>query len=644
MIPITNDWKSAIENIYRNPAYFKFTWLLESNLVFAGSVKAESEYSPVLSVIDTGLKGDYVASTEEGRWLLDGRRHAAWLDNTTNENLYSYPIYNDLVLNNLSDEAGNVNESVKITWEEDKRPSTNVLNILWDTASNTYATNFTVTVSSGGTKPLAISIDVTNNQSSISRIDLNSFDKIGNIIILVKQWSRPNCKARISEIVLGEVLTQDDVNVTGVDVSKEISILSTSIPQYKCTVNIDNTDHIFDPLRKEGISTMVDTGAYFLYHWELSTLTGDILTMPEEVWRVLSYEIPSDSSEVSIQLGTEWDFMSGNYYPYRVYGNVAEGSSLAMYVSDVLTQSRELTQVQPHLASPIPSGMQNILNLGVPMSCSYKEALQYMSMPAEYYLMADYATGSVKIRNYNFKERNTERIISKDQIISKPKITLDTPIKTIYINKYDTAGFANYYIDIDSSTLQPENFKSGDEVIIDFGTISLSEDEVPSNNIIANRQYNLVGIVSNIYGNGVVLDDVRYSSTFIREVRLVIKGVTKEDALLGCKIRPWLEVFDKISFPTNVRDKDADFVTIDNSLITEKSGLLNKCNDFLQKVLVHRYLMEFDYIGFPELEPGDIITVDTEYGNHLMVLTKVTLSFNGGFSGTVSGRLLEDLT
>ena len=91
MIPITSQWQDAIENIYRNPAYFKFKWFLEPSEVYNGKVTVVSNkveesystnYSPVTAVIDANISEDNVASTEEGRWILDGSNVSTYIGAT----------------------------------------------------------------------------------------------------------------------------------------------------------------------------------------------------------------------------------------------------------------------------------------------------------------------------------------------------------------------------------------------------------------------------------------------------------------------------------------------------------------------------------------------------------------------------------
>lgn len=648
MIPITSQWQDAIENIYRNPAYFKFKWFLEPSEVYNGKVTVVSNkveesystnYSPVTSAIDANISEDNVASTEEGRWILDGSKRAAWLNNETTDIEYNTPILHNLVLNSVSDTLGNLDDSIIIEWEIPC--ATSVITILWDTSSNTFAKNFslTYTASSEGDS-ITSTINIVDNNTSITKILLSEEFNLTKIDLKINQWSRPNYRARISEIILGELISDEDVNIINVEVSKEISIVSSSVPQFTCKVTIDNTEHVFDPMRKQGIAALIQSGAYFNFHWELDTLNNSRLMLPPEIWKILSYKIPSDDTEVILNLGTEWDYISGNYFPYKVFDGL--GDSLSMYISDVLNQSREISKIPRHLTAEIPESLQDITDLGVPMSCSYKEALQYMTMPAKYYLTVDYSTGSIKIVNYRDSTRISNRVVNKSHILNHPSITLDTAIETIYINKYDIIEYTSATVKVETENLQPENYKNGDEVIIDFGTISLSENEIPSYSILPNKAYNLVGSINQIYGSGVTINDLRISKDIVREARIIIKSVDTLNAFLGVQIYPKIEVSYKISFPTGVQDKDADTILVDNSLITEQSGLLNTCNEFLQEILSNRYLIEFEYIGFPELEPGDVIRVICEYGDFNVLITKVQITFNGGFNGKISGRILGE--
>ena len=47
------------------------------------------------------------------------------------------------------------------------------------------------------------------------------------------------------------------------------------------------------------------------------------------------------------------------------------------------------------------------------------------------------------------------------------------------------------------------------------------------------------------------------------------------------------------------------------------------------------------YTGYPELETGDILEYKTNYGDFTADTTRLSLEFNGGFSGTIESHVIE---
>ena len=65
------------------------------------------------------------------------------------------------------------------------------------------------------------------------------------------------------------------------------------------------------------------------------------------------------------------------------------------------------------------------------------------------------------------------------------------------------------------------------------------------------------------------------------------------------------------------------------------NNLKDNANFYLERD--KKYKVTGNYIGDPSLTAGDTISVETKFGNKDVVLTKSSLTFDGGLSGNFEG-------
>ena len=638
MIPVQSQWINAIEDIYRNPAKFRFTWFAEDPITVQAQLDSSSTYPPIYSedtaCFDLNLTGDYVASTENGRWLLDGKRHAACVNNEATEELWVHPIAHDYVSSGQPMDTEDSEVDIKFTWTTNK-PKMSQLTIYWDTASNTYPEKVQILVNN---------VSITNMSHNTEVITSLTFEaaSVNSITIRISSWSRPGCYARISEIILGEAIKDSDVKINNVEESKELSLINSSVPQYTCKVSIDNGEKQFDPLFKKGISALLSTGSYFMYYWELETLDGYKVSTPQETWKIISYEVPSDSTEVTINLGTEWDFMDNNYYPLEVTKNGKP--TLGGYAEDILNQTRKVSGIFSAKYYNIPSELNstNFSDVGVAPSGTGKEVMQQVGLACGYFLSVDYITGTVKLVKQD-SDRKVNRTITNRQITAEPKISFDTDVGKISVNLYKLTGYTNGLQAIDTVTVNKNEMDRGSAILIEFGNTQVDQDSLPSGFNSA-TQYTLVGKVNNINitPSGALLnaESVQLPDSNVREFAYPYEGFAGNDtqATIAVNIKPYLETFTTRTYKVLTNTINTETLSVDNSFINN-STMLRKCMDMLSYTAVRNQIIELSYIGFPELEPGDIITAITSYGTIDIDITKCELTYNGGFTGKITGRV-----
>ena len=79
---------------------------------------------------------------------------------------------------------------------------------------------------------------------------------------------------------------------------------------------------------------------------------------------------------------------------------------------------------------------------------------------------------------------------------------------------------------------------------------------------------------------------------------------------------------------------DGTEISIDNPMITEMSTL-QAVADAAKAHYLQRTTTSIPYLGYPDIEVTDQVSVESTYGNFTGQITKADLSFNGGFEGTL---------
>ena len=90
------------------------------------------------------------------------------------------------------------------------------------------------------------------------------------------------------------------------------------------------------------------------------------------------------------------------------------------------------------------------------------------------------------------------------------------------------------------------------------------------------------------------------------------------------------------------READGADQTVDNPLITTKE-LAQAVGEWTANILGGRTTVTGDFRPDVRLSAGDIITIENQFsesGNKIVV-TSIKYDFDGGFKGTVEGRVIE---
>lgn len=653
MLRVGDAWANEITQPFRGQGYFKFFWFPEFDPLlkeYSSFHKATLEeyvngttVPSDVPVYNGYMLGNRTADIKSNRWVLDGSRHTTFYNNQ-----YSLEEDNDKLDEDMIIGISNL-KSTSTPSSEDPRSfpmlnnagnptyvefqsiypqsvHTNKIWILWDVANKIGPYKFDIEISfNDGSSEIK---NITNSDYRyINCIDLGLQKEVKSIYLKVYSWTFPENSARISQIGFGELITSEseEVSVTSVNIEKSVSLTNNENSTYRCNITFDNTSNYFNPLDPNNIVNKIKIGSPFYNVWELDTVEQDHLCTDIESWRIIAIETLTDSKEFKLILGFEGDLLKGDYFPSIT---VWEQVPLMNWFADALTYGRKASKL-PEIYCPYTeeeySNAANEISEGYADIGTVQDTLRYVAQAFNKLIVKGRRGASVRINSIT----DTKRTIPEICLLNNPKITLGDDISGISINVYSI--YRTNVVSQINLTLQSSQENS--ELIVPYGTWS-NQDSSGKNN-----SFNIIGVAEDL--NAADVGGYMKASSG-RQALIAIDRVDKEDA------EAYLNVYTGFEVPKNIlistgSDNPENVVTIDNKFITSGT-LYNSCANYLKQILVNSRLIEVSTTGIPELEPGDMVTISTELGVFEVVLTKTTLEFNGGFSGTISGKILKEVT
>ena len=680
MIKCSEIFKQTMADTYRDQGYLDFD-IIEDVGKPMGVVLRDSAYqneivfSPATGnpLFDKNIKGDHIATLERGRWLLDGSMHSLYPNNVAT-GVYSESVdANDLGQHSYeehnvvtkrmcgSDKAFMLTKDpvISLSFKQDNWPVTDHITLIWDPILQQFPINYEIHYRYyyahkyaanptgqgrkilGGVIKGATQFDgytyihtfkIPQGKVVIVDIDIRSVDT--NTIIT---WSSPNARLRLAEVILGDYYSSDnaDINLTSATVTKEVSPLNNSKPAYNADLVFDNTLKVFDPLKRKGIITKLNKNMIIPLRWGIKPLDAEpsyILYTEVVYWYIDSWECLSNSNEFKLKLKACPDeFLDSIYYPtsfiYHTSDDPAKDTkrtpgkyyTICSWLSDIITSVGAKKYAKIDKLNPFALNSTN----GWPLLENVYTLLQKFSQCIDSYLKIDTEIGKLTFSTIPVFNQSSRRVIKESEIIESPLIQENTTIvKELSYNLYKltlTDKTAQVTKNVDA-------FSGGTTLSLPFGTINLEGNSCNVLGLPENYYYDPVNIVKDFtyYGREAIftVNNVSVSST----IGSTISNLTAED------------VINYIYKLNNYAE--GNVLTIDNNFVTD-AYIIYTLMQSLGPIINSANSISIKTIGEVDIEPGDYIYVETEYGNFNVFVLKTTINFNGGFTGTIEGIIIN---
>lgn len=190
------------------------------------------------------------------------------IDNNIEIGYWSYDIAN---------EVGVFEDSLKLEFSFAEKHNSIGLTIYFDTSNDEYATEFDVFIYSDST--VVHEFNIRNNTKSRYTLIENLKD-YNRIEVIIKEWSKPFRRCKITEIDFGVVYEYTDDELIKLNILQELDPISEKLPSDEVKFTIDSSDKLFNPLNSEGIYEFLRKGQNVFVEMRLELFHGYFEVIP----------------------------------------------------------------------------------------------------------------------------------------------------------------------------------------------------------------------------------------------------------------------------------------------------------------------------------------------------------------------------
>ncbi len=594
-VPVSKAWKDAIQAQFRYPGYLHVELAVAPpNIADHTSVSTVDAYAgtQASNVIERQrIPETPVLSLEHNRWCLDGSMVA--IDNASVANRLGW----------WSPDPVETNSTFVFQFTFNQLYNVSGLYIRWDRQTSSWATVFTI-AGYDAEETLIASKVVTSPTASDGYHEIN-LPSVKTIKVTFQGWSKPQWRARMEFLVFGQLIELNNDHVQSADYEVSTDLLSGNLPTMQCVVEATNYDKMFDPTLKTGAAADLARQQQLKVQWGFETSYGNIEWLKEWPMYLDTWSIPADERTVRLTAISRLQFMSRKY----IYGQY---TGVAATFQDVATALMENSSVIKEGASEKPWQFDSALaelKTRAPLPIDTEKALlQLIANATGCYLDTNVSNGYVRIHRPSTNSENVYTI-STNQQLGDPSFKVAAKLKSIKVGLHTFAA------------------KDSAETVYSFdgmlsGTVTL-QVEFDSGNIVRSPSVSITGatlVSSTFYARAGIL--VVQAPSTPTEVSVKITGTIIEDSTT------WIETYN------DAMVLDGLEVSVDNALITEMDTL-QIIADATKNFYMQRTTTTIPYLGYPEIEATDQVSINSLYGDFTGTISKAKLNFNGGFEGSL---------
>ena len=598
MLEVSAQWHNASRQQFRYQAYLTAKLEVVPPGLREGAV-AESTNTfekSEMSTLTDGITSNYTkyATLEPNRWVLDG----------------TYIGFDDSGASKTSDWWSDkfVSDSYKptIRFTLDKPYSIPCLFIVWDAVNQTYPRKITV-YGYGSDNALKYSVVVADISSYEGFYNSTAMDDVQFIEIVIDEWSNSSWRARIGEVVFGLVATFDSVNngrIMSATQTSKADPLNRKLPTHNLEIELRNYDKYFDPALQTGVSKYLAQQQILKAQWMFTTSSGNVETAPEQVYLVENFNIDTDSKKVKMNLTNRLELLDSEFQLGTYTGTSRTLKEIVEYVLNNVSILKEFDSQQPWI---IPDTFSSISTTAPIPAMASNALLQLIALAGCTWLTIDGVNGFIQFAQSN-SEPSSYCAVDAGQELGDPEIAISDRLRSISI------GVHNYSV---ASS------------VAEIGKAEYSLVETQTITIKYSKEY--ATEVSATITNGSLVSASYYASYAVLTVH---PNNVNSEVVVTLSGKPIEHTVSYLETYRNTLIANGMDVVIDNPLITDIAHA-QQVATYVRDYYLRRNAYKVSYIGYPQAEPVDKISLTTIYGSNDVDVLSNVISFNGGWSGTM---------
>lgn len=598
-IEVSPTWKRAIQGQFRLPAYMRVSLyvvppgLREGAQVFRSPVSAA--IAPASQIIDGITEPDmYIATLEDGFWPGDGSAYLASED--SNDNL----------------PTGWWSESIdpgpqSFILSLDNQYSFPGLWLVWDVVGNSWPLDLKVVGMSAGAIVAQETFENIGAANKFIALPMENVDLIG---ITFTGWSKPNVRARLAECTCGLAIQFDNDRIDSSDLNATAELLSEELPQLSMSFTLNNYDRDFDPTLQSGYASYLAQRQLINVQWGFETSYKNIEWLKPWPMYLSGWSVPADSQTVDITASSRLSFLDIEYDRGLFSDNPVP---LLYLATDLLSNSailRRTPDETPWELDPVLSTLRSRAPL--PRSAT-NALLQLIANAAGCTIDTNPENNYVRIRHSCVP---ADYALTTAQQLGDPSFELLDRLKSI------TIGLRTF--SKQETRKQVYSFKGSL-----YGKQTL-QVEYDASHIVMQPTIKYTG------------DLISVTPTYYARSAEIVIVAPQEDTYVELQIEgyivdestTWIKTYEDTTVASGLE------IQVDNPLITEMETL-KFVAETVKDMYTRRVTAKIPYLGYPELQTGDTIPCTTHYGAFKGDITGVSLSFNGGFDGEITAKMLN---
>lgn len=606
------EFNKAITNTEREiKGYVEIIYNDTDNSSYAPSFPTKAEFSGYYEINDGYRKNKNYASLEENYTELDG----------------SFLLPNKKV---IGDNAGYISSKLfenitdaKITLDVDN-PLVAEENRIPVKASgitiyffNNIAYDFILKIVDKNDKETIFNIK--DNRQKIFHQFFENDITIKKMELTISSMEYPNRRIRISEIDFGISNIYENDELISFTTNEEIDILKQSVPINDCTINLNNYNRDFDPLNPQGLVK------YLTQNCIIKPFCGVLVENAGAEYKSLGYYYLDN-----------WNA--------NVDGNVTLNSkSMVAILNKLELKSGSTSKI-------LSNSFKSASELNAAFRAFYKFNFSLVTAIKFWYtksanLMNNIIAGSTGIfdneggilgsEHILFVNRNN--VFSEGDAFKQPierymKITLNDMLEEPKVELRQKISKINFVTEQYKNTSEQIKLLDEKKYILNNSEeyVWFNYDKFQSENISQTPTFTYTSSNSGI----AELIDSNTKMCYIK-----FNGSVGEKFTLNLTTSGEMVAYNKntISYINENADENGQEITYDFTDFQKTSDV--NLRNFARDILMYdkEYKFSGNFNGNPLIEPRTIITLETKFGDKMVIVTKVTNTFDGGLTGYFEG-------